>query len=197
MNGMNKINNMNTYKLILLKDGRDILVSDEWVKNDWYYCFITNSILKNENLSTADYTNTHYPESWKKIIAGIESLPTLTYSNEVKEFLKTNYRWVDVEELAKQKYLPYQEGRVDLNTGLKREGFAKGFKAHQSITNKMFSLEDMKRAMWEVDRIGTSNIKTKDFTAFVENYIQSLQQPIQLEVEVEITNFSIVINKIL
>lgn len=165
--------------LILLKDGRNILVSDERIKNDWYYCFITNSILKNENLSTADYTNTHYPESWRKIIAGIENLPTLTYSDEVKEYLKTNHGWVDVESLAFDSCEPKQMEFIGVSESC-IESFIKGFKTHQSITNKMFSLEDM---------YGLKDLLQKTsplmFESATRGYIKSLQQPIQLKVEVE------------
>lgn len=66
----------------------------------------------------------------------------------------------------------YQNGRFN--------GIIEGIEAHQSITNKMFSLEDMKNAFIE-----GVNQKYSERRISPEEFIQSLQQPIQLNVEPE------------
>lgn len=82
------------YKLILLKDGRNILIGDEEIKNENYFinkhgqisqCVKALEIWLKENNSPI-----------KKIIAGIEPLPTITYSSEVKQILRDKYGWVDI-----------------------------------------------------------------------------------------------------
>lgn len=121
-------------------------------------------------------------KSCKKIIAGTDTLPTLSYSDEVKQILRDKYGWVDVEELASL-YLEKEyegmniEGTLLLNS---KDDFIKGFKTHQSISNKMFSLEDLKKAI----KFGSEESGCFDSISD-EQFIQSLQQPIQLNVEVD------------
>lgn len=207
------------YTLILLKDGRNILVSDEEIRNgDSLYYASTNVILKNYVSDTPRRKDDY------KIIAGIESLPILTYSEKVKQILRNAYGLVDAGKLAYEYYKQnepeiyakyfklrnHQSSEKEKYRGDKDyliKSYIEGFKAHQSITNKKFSLEDVKKAFFN----GGDMKDVEEFNFF----IQSLQQPIQLKVEVEmewldgvglnilkyqqpkITNNSILITKIL
>ena len=166
------------YKLILLKDGRNILVSDENIKDgELMYRYDTGIIQATPNFFW------DFQERYMKILAGIESLPTITYSDKVKQILRDKYGWVDVEEFCKQqvykiyqKYIPkdFLEDYVTL--------FELGFKAHQSITNKIFSLEDMVKIYKE----GYTDCLHNRGEYKTDYLINKLQQPIQLDIEVEI-----------
>lgn len=112
----------------------------------------------------------------KKIIAGINPLPTLTYSDKVKQILRDKYGWVgSVEDLAKENGFDWENTESSARTVFR--------KWHQSITTKMFSLEDM---------YGLKDLLQKTsplmFESATREYIKSLQQPIQLNVEVKMEN---------
>lgn len=169
------------YTLILLKDGRNILVSDEEIIfKDWFYSIKYNIIDKLYSNGVINH------KECLKIIARVEFLPTLTYSDEVKQQLRDKYGWVDVEELAvnfANKEIKECNSYHDLHFG-----FNQGFKVYQSITNKMFSLEDMNAVLTKMAlyaaRFGEDCLNKKD------EIIQSLQQPIQLNVEVEMEEYT-------
>lgn len=184
------------YTLILLKDGRNILVNDENIKEK---DIVYSGKYKNIVIATKTAIELKEDEELIKIIAGVENLPYLTYSEEVKQILKDKYGWVDLIELGEletnlriiRKKTPIQLARQYF------EGFIEGFKTHQSITNKMFSLEDMINAYKQ----GCSNnsfgegyhtlserVIKKELERTIKEekeFIQSLQQPIQLKVKLE------------
>jgi len=89
---------------------------------------------------------------------------------------------VDVEKLAKEKYP--NDGYAD--TTLMQKGFIKGFNKAVSLNkDKVFTLEDMKKAHalgW--DSCNTWNEGNPKITELSE-LIQSLQQPTEIEVEIE------------
>lgn len=183
------------YKLILLKD-RNILVSDETPKDG-------NTVLvhgKTYNNEIHTFMNTPCPPPYignknicQKIIAGVDTLPTLIYSDEVKQLLREKYGWIDENNMivaAQQYALDKCKDNMAALTKTK-VAWENGFKAHQSITNKIFSLEDVKKAFEEGIKFEQSDNKNaydnynynKDI--MLDTCIQSLQQPIQLSVEVE------------
>ena len=164
----------------------EITLSDT-LKDLWYY--FKGEIIKREY--------SHHSEG-KKIIAGIESLPTLTYSDEVKQILKDKYGWVDVEELAKQYArkqcddLYNKEGITGASWGWETAlDFKEGFKAHQSITNKMFSLDDVENCWNEFVKIDDNIINNGSSSSFLVYLKQFLQQPIQLNVEIETEPYTV------
>ena len=201
---------MINYTLILLNDSRNIFVSDEEIKErDWVKHLESNNLkqIKKVELNTKDNPDTiklfneglsawfelvggglGNTKSCKKIIAGIEPLPTLTYSDEVKQILRDKYGWVDwINEWESL------NNKLQNVGGVNPYAFEKGFKAHQSITNKMFSLEDMKIAfisggsLTMQNYFGKNNLLEDEF----KNTIQSLQQPIQLNVEIETEPYTV------
>lgn len=225
---------MDNYKLILLKDGRNILVSDEEVNEDDF----RYEPLEKEWYKTTKSDFEDQKEKWFKVIGGIESLPTLTYSDEVKQILRDKYGCVDViaelEKIFKDCSKISLEKKEPFWTG-KCAGIAEVLqvvKTHQSITNKMFSLEDMRDCYIDGTNEGAlynSLINDGDWEEVKEmdsnslrgfyDFINSLKQPIELNVEIEmkdcditdcistcsskckypqpkITNNSIIINKI-
>ena len=189
---------MNT-TLILLKDGRNILVSDgERTPRSKYYDFTHNIIMDEVFYNSSD-------GNCKKIIAGLDSMPSLYYSDKVKQILRDEYGWSSWVHEWQDLY------DKDKENCPAPHDFEKGWNCYQSITNKMFSLEDM---------YGLKDLLQKTsplmFESATREYIKSLQQPIQLKVEVEmeiwnhdgnltslskvkpkITNNSILITKIL
>lgn len=203
--------------LILLNDGRNILISDEKIKEN--FCFdadnnIVVPIQGDEALRIVNLKNAGY----KKIIAGIDTLPTLTYSDEVKQDLKEKYGYIsysEMESIAKEDL--GIEGDLDNSDPKWKEVhcYIDGMTTMQSITNKIFSLENMKNALSQMcNDINNGYIRELDVDfQQADKIIQSLQQPIQLDVEIEldhdirntkslypqpkITNNSITITKIL
>ena len=178
---------MNNYKLILLKDGRNILVSDEEIKEETLFIdnfkyFICRNIF--EHGIEDDEGLLHKFENCKKIIAGISPLPTLTYSDEVKQELRDKYGRVDVEELAwdvinnNSSLIENREQIVGFTS------FCEGFSLHQSITNKMFSLKTVIDII-ENEKYGQGSVNRDEYKSRILDKIQSLQQPIQLNVEIE------------
>ena len=130
--------------LILLKDGNNILISDELPKdNEGYWIYVGNNQpfkISKSNQPLGWFEKLWDKDCYKTVIAGYEDLPKLIYSDEVKKILKDKYGWVDVEELAKLR-CPNDMAFENM--------FIRGFKEHQSISNKRFSLEEVLDA-WEL-----------------------------------------------
>ena len=235
---------MNNYKLILLKDGKNILVSDEEIK-------VNDFVLTQENTHhQVDYVDAYTKiNNWTKIIAGIDKYiksctcseseaiycgskcqikyPTLIYSEEVKQILRDKYGWVDIEDFVSSHFKDYwkkedgtemkgEEISAQMMTNMLCEtsAYISGFKAHQSITNKMFSYDDIIKALEWGMNLGENSKFYSDKD--VNDLLNILQKPIQLDVEVEmeinlngkngldrarfipkITNNSILVTKIL
>lgn len=176
---------MNT-QLIMLPE-QPILVSDEEIKVDDY-------IYWNKKVTKA--INTTYSKSTKKIIAGIEGLPSIDFSGLSEEVCK-RIGWVDVFKMSKNKY-PYSKRlhKVDreddeMYKDLLREGFEVGFKTAQSLNDKKFSLEDIEEAMKNIaseivtfDGVIDANSPASIYT-WVQAYLNKLSQPKVFNVEVE------------
>jgi len=161
------------YILILLKDGRNILVSDEEIEiDDW--CYGMDGIFQYKG--KVNIPDIYLPN---KIIAGIYHLPTLIYSDEVKQELRDKYGWADIENLVNTLETP-----DDFDQFSHDKGFEKGFKTHQQLTDKMFSLKQVENLYkGTLQNVGTS-IKQQDMPSW-EQVLQSLLQPIELKVEIE------------
>jgi len=199
----------NSYKLILLKDGRNILISNEKTlsNNGDYYLGYPNY----DTIFKWEMKGMHEGKQvWiNKIIAGIEPLPTLTYTDEVKQLLRDKYGCVRMEDLYKSPNL--QNKRLDSKSAESFDdghfyGFEDGWKAHQSITNKMFSLEDIKKISINfaehcksLELLGHHIYDYSELfdDSLNEIGIDSLRQPIQLNVEVKIEPNEIKVTKIL
>jgi len=89
---------------------------------------------------------------------------------------------VDVEKLAKEKYP--NDGYAD--TTLMQKGFIQGAKEILELNkDKVFTLEDIKKAycQGELDALKTGSYCEKE-----NKFIQSLQRPSEIEVEIEQIN---------
>jgi hypothetical protein len=156
---------MNNYTLILFRDGRMILCSDERIiKGDYAYHEVTNNI-------------THCIEKgslrgWHKLIAGIPELPSISMSDEIRQELQERYGWADVEKLAKED--------APLSGKIYQTGYKDGFNKNQELRG--FSLRDIEKAI----QYGREVHYTND-----EPFIQSLQQPIEVKVELEMEQESL------
>lgn len=137
---------MKQYKLIKLPE-QFIIVTDDIIKEDELFLMGTE-LIYNSSLMT---------DEW--VIAEQSQIDFNGFEDSVG--------YVDVEKLAEEKYLSYQEGRVDLNTGLKRLGFKEGFVKAQELSSKQFALNDISRAK------------------MLDNYIKSVQPKKEWLVEIE------------
>ena len=174
------------YKLILFKDGRNILVSDEESKKGEWVIFTNtnNKIITGFNkpkIAEYDYASNGLYNF--KVISNVGTLPKLTYSDEVKQILRDKYGWVDAADYKLEDF-EYERKKIYLETAcsILDRGISLGFKAHQSITNKIFSLEDMVKIYKE----GYTDCLHNKGEYRTDYLINKLQQPIQLDIEVEI-----------
>lgn len=132
------------------------------------------------------YSNVKYSVKPKKIIAGIEGLPSIDWNGLEEEF-----GWVDVEkmanELIRNKY-PYPNYK---DLGYWKDLYKEGFKKAQSLNEKKFSLEDMRAAFEKGALYGTTKTGNNHY---FNQVIGSLQQPkvFDIEVEMEEKHFRIV-----
>lgn len=120
-----------------------------------------------------------------KIIAGIPELPSIDFSALSEEDCK-KIGWVDVEKLANESFpvsifddLFEEGGRI---------GFKEGFKACQSLNEKKFSEEDMLKLaiyMCSNEAILKEEFEGKGLEEIAKEYIQSVSQPKEVDVEVE------------
>jgi hypothetical protein len=99
---------------------------------------------------------------------------------------------VDVEKLAEEEYREFPTnpkdkpeftyGR-DTNCHRKRKAYLKGFNKAMELNDKLFTVEDMQKLMY-----ATINLLEQDEGVplkFFKEFIQSLQQPKEIEVEIE------------
>ena len=139
-------------------------------------------------------------ESYKTGIGGAvceRTLGTTNSQGELGKLSKKNcdeiFGVVDVEKLAKEKYP--NDGYAD--TTLMQKGFIKGFNKAVSLNkDKVFTLEDIKKAysQGELDALKTGSYSEKE-----NEYIQSLQQPTEIEVEIiteEFESYDEILNKV-
>jgi hypothetical protein len=170
-------------QLIKLQD-KFILVSDEETK---YPDYVWNG---EHILGIAKV----FKPSGQKIIAGIPELPSIDFSLLSEEDCKT-IGYVDIEQLAcnyaGNRKLGAGHGYPSFEARLLERGFLEGFKTAQSLSDKMFSLEDMHQALHLINNspnipiIGDAIEIINKINNQREKIIQSLQQPKVWNVEVE------------
>lgn len=160
-----------------------ILISDEEIKEGEPGYSINN----------ATYTHfSHLGSSYgRKIIAGVKDLPSVDFSALSEEDCK-KIGWIDVEKLAWKK-LQYFNGN-QWEEQLVFEKWTEGFKTAQSLNEKKFSEEDIRKAILfgykkgmksEADAHRDNNLfEEMDFN--VDNFVQSLSQPKVFNVEIQI-----------
>lgn len=158
-----------------------IIVSNEEIKKGvWYYDELDNTLRQLTFNPLTDLRGSRI-----KIIAGIEGLPSIDWNGLEEEF-----GWVDVEKIAKEldktKYRNFRREYTLKETyeGIE-DGFIAGFKKAQSLNEKKFSLEDMKKC-WNTGGLWQNEEGDISF----EQYIQSLQQPKVFDIEVEMLSDS-------
>ena len=181
-------------KLIILEQG-NIIVSDEKLKNGDLLAW-KNEIHKYH--SDAGYglkTYTDYSEkdgsslvlNWSNLLGKLiasdnpeHNLPIIDYNG-----LEEKFGIIDVVDLANDfaKLYPDEEPAYF--------GYVEGFKKSQSLNDKKFSLEDMRKITQAAFTIKSNNeTLIEDFDKWFNIKIQSLQQPkvFDIEVEMEIWN---------
>lgn len=174
-------------ELILLDT--PILVSDEKpLETDKYWDSMQNTIREGTNNAVKGGYK-------KKIIAGIEGLPSIDYNG-----LEEELGIVDVEKLAvkvfpiknERFYNKFDDGVVsgeweeDVNENY-RIGFVEGFEKAQSLNDKKFTLEDMKKAV--IAGFEFIPVDPNSYDEDAEEILRSLQQPKTVTVEIETENY--------
>lgn len=155
----------------------------------------------------------------KKIIAGIPELPSIDFSVLSEEDCK-KIRWVDVEKLARDfagikhnRPLDDEERYYNSLECMKYDLFKEGFKTAQSLNEKKFSEEDIRKAIemareiidgkevFEIEGIlGLTEVCTHNCSVHsVDKIIQSLSQPKVFDVIANLSddNKSYIITKII
>jgi hypothetical protein len=151
------------YKLILFRDGRSILCSDEKPKeSDRFYNILSQQIFDQEyNNPTTDNDN--------KIIAGISDTYQISMSDEIRQELQDKYGWVNWKH------------HFDLDNtkfGAIAHSYYLGFKKCQELRG--FSLRDIEDAYQK----GFDDCL--DGKHLLQTYKQFLEQPIEVNVELEV-----------
>lgn len=155
------------YKLIMLPN--PILVSDEEKQ-------IFDRVWNSDVEKILRVSEVFMPHG-NKIIAGIEGLPKLDLSAIEEEI-----GWVDVEKLAKE-FIKDEWTTSDEPVKFGIEvGYEAGFKAAQSLNEKKFSGDDVKKAIlmtWD------NSVDTKN----MYDVIESLSEPKTYNVEVKVEEY--------
>ena len=189
------------YQLIMLPN--PILVSDEEIQEQ---CYVNRTGTDINFLALYVEEYPEYFKNCKRIIATIypfPNIPSIDFSNLSTEDCK-KIGWVDIINLAIKNGCSIQD--------ISGYSFIKGFKAAQSLNEKRFSEEDLRKAFeagWECKKNNGYKINDsykKDYNSF----INLLSQPKIFSVEIEtdrvpngwdifpkITNNSIKILKVL
>jgi hypothetical protein len=89
---------------------------------------------------------------------------------------------VDVEKLAEEEYPKTSSWRVEEEFEPIRRGYLKGYNKAMELNDKLFTVEDIKKAYMD----GVSNGHNFGYPAIdqTDKYVQSLQQPTEIEVEI-------------
>jgi hypothetical protein len=114
-----------------------------------------------------------------------DSCIATTQDSPYKKLSKQNcdeiFGAIDVEKLSEEEYPKTSSWRVEEEFEPIRRGYLKGYnKAMELNKDKLFTLEDMKKAYIR----GKHGGKTQSYVEF-DDFIQSLQQPTEIEVEIE------------
>jgi hypothetical protein len=173
---------MKTYTLIMLPE--PIIISDEEIKQgDWYY---TKPFT---NLSIRQCIDNSYSfEHCKKIIAGIPELPQIDFSSLSEEKCK-EIGYVNVVKMVKELY-PFDSVGFPTTSLSERIAFKRGFKACQSLNEKRYSEEDMRKAFnanelrKEESYNGGEDYEDVPMYDSFEEFIKSLQ-PKSFQVEID------------
>lgn len=167
-------------KLIILEN-KSLIVSDEELLNekDFYLGYPDYNHIFQWNMGNG----IHKGKSTyaKKIIAGLENLPTINYSALSDEDCE-KIGYINVENYSKLEFPPDFNVQGDELDYYERMAFIKGFKKAQSLNDKKFSLEDMNKIL---SYLTSPNLTDEYRVVFARKHIQSLQQPKVFDVEVE------------
>lgn len=148
------------YALYKLPEGF-IITSDEEIKeNDYCINLVTNEFFQVNDINLVIGSNKNPND--EKVIA---QQPQIDFSALTEEEQK-RIGWIDIEKLASKEYSPniYNSYAID--------GYKKSFqKAQELLSDKRFTLEDMKRC-FEVGKSHGSIYQGNNF----ERFIQSLSQ---------------------
>lgn len=173
-------------QLIKLKD-YNIIVSDKEIKGKGLRVDLERMSV---GFIDSDTLYNQQPEQFKKVIASDNpehNLPNIDYNGLEEEF-----GIVDVEKIACKKYYvmdgldDYDENYYNGTNVDKAKAFIDGFKKAQELNDKKFSLQDIIKSIEFIDEDMTS-----------EQILQVLQKTKVFDVDIQIDNNKIKINKAL
>ena len=166
-------------QLIILPE-YPIIVSDEEISvDDWRIRVDSknNYFVEQVTDNTYNYTS----EKYFKIIAGIPDLPLIDFNGFERKFGIINY-WAMGQKIA-------QKSKTS-NKSAMRNGFVKGFKYCQSLNEKRFSLDDMRKLASAAFTIKSNNeTLIEDFDKWFDNRIKSLSQPKVFHIDIEMEEY--------
>lgn len=204
-------------KLIILEQG-NIIVSDEEIKQRDLLIWKNEIHRYHSDAGYGLKTYTDYSEkdgsslvlNWSNLLGKLiasdnleHNLPNIDYSHPMEKdgVIKTVGEWlgiIDVEKLSEdyaEEIYPIEECYGDSEDLAYRQNrknnFIKGFKKSQSLNDKKFNLEDVRKITQAAFTIKSNNeTLIEDFDKWFDIKIQSLQQPkvFDIEVEMEIWN---------
>lgn len=163
-----------TYTLIKT-DNSLILVSDEEIKDCNYLVIGINNI---------QHTNKAHPSIWNN-----KCKKVLSQSPKLNKKVIDEIGWIDVEELVKDEiHIPHNQPPNVSAAYEQMKGFKKGFQKAQELNQKKYTEKDIRDAyaigrmfgQWE-----TPNSTLESKPSNIKEYIQSLSQPQQWQVEVK------------
>jgi len=170
---------MNSYTLRKLPEGF-ILTSDEDIQiGDLYYLPRTNSIYECKEDPTE--LNLEKDFGIGKVIAQQHQIDFYALSEEEQKEIG----WFDVKKLANDAYNDSLSTMAESVVGV--SAYIKGFqKAQELLSDRRFSLEDIKKAFQAGDNFGREDYIGNSREYYNEDeYIQSLSQPKSWKVELE------------
>jgi hypothetical protein len=174
-------------KYILIKtDNSLILVSDEEIKEgEPFYDFQLNVVAWKTNTGITHLTD-------KKVLSQSPKL-----SKEVADEIG----WIDVEEMANEKYKYCNKDNLDKITEDEihnyKNGVKQGFQKAQELNQKKYSEEDLVKAMDKAREEIKNSVGNIHYSFDYNTIIQSLSQPQQYSVEAQEIDGVWTINKII
>ena len=207
-------------QLIMLPN--PIVVGDEEIKKgDWFYYYSHGKFglymcegVVGKSLVIQNKESSCWSDYSKKLIAGIEGLPTVNLS-----LVADGIGYIDIEKLAQEnseseypfedyrgkKFGINDEGTGQALRGANLVGFEKGFKTHQSLNEKKYTNEHMLVirnkivSMLPVGEITAFDMikSVKDFTNWFDEYVESIHKPKVYDVSIIKVNNIVTITEII
>jgi hypothetical protein len=193
------------YRLYKLKGGFVVVSDEEIIIGDKRLDFYSNGLPANirevtdiikvdgHNDKIIDYGPYNLRSSVVKVIAQQDQI---TFSEDIPEDKLKEIGWFDVEKYWLEDTKTISFGETNKNDHF--NNYQKGFQKAQELTDRMFTLEDIKQLMaWSAlmaEGKRSSGLSITNITEELENKFKFLSQPKSWEVELEMEQTQSVIS---